>query len=289
MRRSQVTGINQSSILRISSIYPSLTKSEKKVADIVLKDPETAVFYTITDLSKQAEVGDTSVIRFCRKLGYSGYQEFKLSLAQNLGTVEEQISGALEPGDDLETIVKKLNALNQQRIQNTTALMDGASLQKAIEWIGGAAKLYFFGVGSSGITAMDAKYKFMRLGFQVVAEADAHIIAMNAALAGEGDVVIAISASGSTKDLVDSVAIAKQKGARIICLTSHALSPVTRYADAVLLTVAKEGPLQGGSFASKLAQIHVLDILSTALALLDKERSYRFLEMTAKSVLGKLY
>ncbi|MDU5141096.1 MAG: MurR/RpiR family transcriptional regulator [Paenibacillus dendritiformis] len=98
MRRSQVTGINQSSILRISSIYPSLTKSEKKVADIVLKDPETAVFYTITDLSKQAEVGDTSVIRFCRKLGYSGYQEFKLSLAQNLGTVEEQISGALEPG-----------------------------------------------------------------------------------------------------------------------------------------------------------------------------------------------
>ncbi|WP_197258099.1 MurR/RpiR family transcriptional regulator [Paenibacillus dendritiformis] len=289
MRRSQVAGINQSSILRISSIYPSLTKSEKKVADIVLKDPETAVFYTITDLSKHAEVGDTSVIRFCRKLGYSGYQEFKLSLAQNLGTVEEQISGDLEPGDDLETIVKKLNALNQQRIQNTTALMDGASLQKAIEWIGGAAKLYFFGVGSSGITAMDAKYKFMRLGFQVVAEADAHIIAMNAALAGEGDVVIAISTSGSTKDLVDSVAIAKQKGARIICLTSHALSPVTRYADAVLLTMAKEGPLQGGSFSSKLAQIHVLDILSTALALLDKERSYRFLEMTAKSVLGKLY
>lgn len=136
---------------------------------------------------------------------------------------------------------------------------------------------------------MDAKYKFMRLGFQVVAEADAHIIAMNAALAGEGDVVIAISTSGSTKELVDSVAIAKQKGARIICLASHALSPVTRYADAVLLTMAKEGPLQGGSFSGKLAQIHVLDILSTALALLDKERSYRFLEMTAKSVLGKLY
>ncbi|WCR24931.1 MurR/RpiR family transcriptional regulator [Paenibacillus thiaminolyticus] len=289
MRRSQVAGINQSSILRISSIYPSLTKSEKKVADIVLKDPETAVFNTIADLSKHAGVGDTSVIRFCRKLGYTGYQEFKLSLAQNLGTVEERISGNLEPGDDLEKIVKKVNALNQQRIQNTTALMDGASLQKAIEWIGGAAKLYFFGVGSSGITAMDAKYKFMRLGLQVVAEADAHFIAMNAALANEGDVVIAISTSGSTKELVDSVAIAKQKGARIICLTSHALSPVTRYADAVLLTLAKEGPLQGGSFSSKLAQIYVLDILSTALALLDKERRYQYLEMKAKSGLGKLY
>jgi DNA-binding MurR/RpiR family transcriptional regulator len=288
MKTSKMADLSHS-LLRIQAVYESLTNSEQKVAETVLKDPEAAVFYTITDLAEQSGVGETSVIRFCRKLGFRGYQEFKLSIAQNLSTPGEQIHGEIDENDSLDTVFKKINSLNSLIIQNTTALLKEQDVKEAVRAIVSAEKLFVFGVGSSGITAMDVKYRFMRLGFKVTAEADAHIIAMNAALSGPKDTVIGISTSGSTKDLVDAIKIAKDNGAFIICLTSHARSPITQYADIVLLTTAKESPLQGGSFSTKLAQINVLDILSTAVALNEKRQTYQAMEKTAKSVLDKMY
>lgn len=276
-------------LLEINSIYPSLTKSEKKVADKVLNNPEDAVFYTITDLAEKSGVAEASVIRFCRKLGFRGYQEFKLSMAQNLSSKAEQMHGEIEESDSLETIASKLTAQNRKVIEDTAALLDVGSLQKAIDAMLEAKKIYFFGVGSSGITARDIKYRFMRLGFNVEADSDSHIIAMNAALSKEGAVVFAISTSGSTKDIVDAVRIAKDNGAFIICLTNHARSPVTQHADVVLLGTSRETPLQGGAFSSKLAQIHLLDVLSTSLALKYREKAYSAIEKTAKAVVDKLY
>lgn len=273
----------------ITSIYPSLTKSEQKVADTVMKDPEAAVFYTITDLAEKAGVGETSVIRLSRKLGFKGYQEFKLSIVQDLSTPAEQVHGEIQEDDSLDVVVKKITAQNSLAIQNATSLLNEQQLQKAIDALLQAERIFFFGVGSSGITAMDAKYRFMRLGFNVQADSDAHIIAMNAALARKGDVIVGISTSGSTKDLVDAVRIAKETGTFIICITNHARSPITQYADIVLLATSRESPLQGGAFSSKLAQIHVLDLLSTAIALQQKESTYTALEKTAKSVLNKIY
>jgi len=280
---------NSSLLLMIESIYPSLTKAEQKVADTVLGEPEEAIFYTITDLAEKSEVGETTVIRLCRKLGFKGYQEFKLSVVQNLSSPSEHIHGDIHEDDSLHSIVQKISNLNTQTIQNTTSLLDEDSLQRCISLLSEAKKIYFFGVGSSGITIKDAKYRFMRLGFNVEAETDAHIIAMNAALASEGDVIVGVSASGSTKDLVDAVRIGKENGAAVVCLTNHVRSPITQYADVVLLGSSRENPLQGGAFASKLAQIHILDIISTAIAFRRKEKTYDALQKTAKSVLDKLY
>ncbi|WP_309121890.1 MurR/RpiR family transcriptional regulator [Paenibacillus sp.] len=275
--------------LMIESVYPSLTKAEQKVADKVLAEPEEAVFYTITDLAEKSEVGETTVIRLCRKLGFKGYQEFKLSVVQNVSSPTERIHGDIQEDDSLLTIAQKISNLNTRTIQNTTALLNEESLHRSVSLLSDANKIFFFGVGSSGITIRDAKYRFMRLGFNVEAETDAHIIAMNASLAAKGDVVVGVSASGSTKDLVDAIRIAKGNGAAVICLTNHIRSPITQYADVVLLGSSRENPLQGGAFASKLAQIHILDILSTGLAFRHKEKTYDALEKTAKSVLDKLY
>jgi DNA-binding MurR/RpiR family transcriptional regulator len=288
MKNKSITEKNNS-LLLISSLYSSMRKSEQKVADFVLKEPGEVVYSTITDLAMKVGVGETSVIRFCRTLGFKGYQEFKLAIAQDLATPVEQIHGQIEEGDDVKTIAQKLASLNTRMLQDTTSLMNEQGLQQVADAIIKARKVYFFGVGSSGITAADAKYRFMRLGFNVEAVADAHIMAMNASLTGPGDAVVGISSSGSTKDLVEAVRIAKDNGAYIICLTNHSRSPITQYADTVLLTTSRETPLQGGAFTSKLAQIHVLDILSTVIALQQKEHTYKALEKTAKSVLDKLY
>jgi DNA-binding MurR/RpiR family transcriptional regulator len=282
-----ITG--QRSLAMIISIYNSLSKAEQKVADAVLEDAETTVYSSVTDLAEKADVGETTVIRFCRKLGFRGFQEFKLAVAQDLVAPSQHVHGKIQDSDDIATMAEKITAYNTQTLQDTHSLLQEEELEKATEALIRGRRLFFFGLGSSGITAADAKYRFMRLGFNADCASDAHVIAMNAALTTPEDVVVGITTSGSTKDLVDAVRIAKQNGAYIICITNHARSPITQYADAILLGAAKETPLQGGAFSSKLAQIHVLDILSTVVAMRNRDSAFAALNTTAKSVLEKLY
>lgn len=280
---------NANSIAMIHSILPSLSKAEQKVATAVLDNPSNTVYSSVTDLAEQAGVGETTVIRFCRKLGYRGFQEFKLSVAQDLVSPNQQVYGKIEQSDTVDVMCRKITMFNTQALEDTISLLQEKELQKATDALIRSKRHYFFGVGSSGITAQDAQYRFMRLGFDTHFASDAHIIAMNCAMANSEDVVLGISTSGSTKDLVDALRIAKENGAFVICLTNHARSPVTSYADAILLAASKETPLQGGAFASKLAQIHVLDILSTIVSIKQRGSTFQALKRTAESVLDKMY
>lgn len=283
------TQTNANSIAMMHSILPSLSKAEQKVATSVLKDPSQTVYSSITDLALLAGVGETTIIRFCRKLGYSGFQEFKLSIAQDLVSPKQQVYGKIEEGDSVDVMCRKMTMFNTQALEDTIGLLDEKELQKATDALMRGRRQYFFGVGSSGITAQDAQYRFMRLGFDAHYASDAHIISMNCALVTEADVVVGISTSGSTKDLVDAMRIAKNNGAFVICLTNHARSPVTSYADAILLAASQENPLQGGAFASKLAQIHLLDILSTIVSIKQQDSTIKALKQTAQAVIDKLY
>lgn len=288
---SKLKGFSEgaNTLLVISSIYESLTKTEKKIADVIRKDPEAVVYVTLTDLAEMAGVGETSVLRLCRKIGFKGYQEFKLALAQDLVVPIKNVHSQIDESDNLHDIAAKITAENTKSIENTLNLLDMEQMEKAIDAIGTSKKLYFFGVGSSANTAMDGKYRFMRLGYNTEVVTDPHIMAMNAILMEEGDVLFAVSTSGSTKDIVDAVKIAKQKSVFFICLTSHLRSPLTQYADVVLLSKSRETPLQGGAFSSKLSQIHVLDILSTATAIRYRTKAYDALEKTSMAVVHKIY
>ncbi|WP_199622417.1 MurR/RpiR family transcriptional regulator [Paenibacillus alkalitolerans] len=280
---------NQSNtLLMIGSIYSSLTKAEKKVADVVVANPEEAVMATVTDLAEQSGVGETSVIRFCRKLGFRGYHEFKLSIAQHVANVPVISTAVIDDTDDHRTIAQKITMKNEIMLKNSLDLINTADLTRAVDTMLEASKIYVYGVGSSGITALDLHYRLMRIGMNVEVHRDAHIIAMSAALVKPGEAVFGISTSGSTRDLVDAVKEAKENGANVICLTSHMRSPITNYADTVLLIPSKETPLEGGALSTKIAQIHILDILCTIL-MLRKDTATDAIERTAKSVADKLY
>ncbi|GGD94333.1 MurR/RpiR family transcriptional regulator [Paenibacillus nasutitermitis] len=276
-------------LLMIDSLYNSLTRTEQKIADMIKRDPDGIVYGTLTDLAEKSGVGDTSVLRLCRKLGFRGYQEFKLKLAQELVHPLQNVNGEIQESDDLVTMAGKITTENILYLQNTLALLDMRELQLAVDAISRAKKLIFIGVGSSAITAADARHRFMRFGLNSELVTDSHVIAMTLALAGPEDLVFAVSTSGSTKDLVDAVRNAKDNGAFFVCLTSQAKSPLTRYADAVLLSSSKESPLQGGAFRSKITQIHVLDILTTIISIQFRERTYPAIEKTSNAVSDKLY
>ncbi len=289
MKQTRKTSNNSNTLLLITSIYNSLTKAEKKVADAVVNNPEEAIYLTVTDLSEKARVGETSVIRFCRKLGYRGYHDFKLAIAQDIVNLPDVIEGQIEESDSVEAIAQKITMNNARLLQNTLDLIRTDELKKAALAIKNSRKLYIYGVGSSGITALDAHYRFMRLGQNVEAQRDAHIISMSASLVSKGDVVLGISTSGSTRDLVDPIRQAQKNGASVICLTSHARSPITKHADCVLLVPSKEMPNQGGALSTKITHIHMLDILSSLVYLLNKDSANLSIKNTAEAVADKLY
>ncbi|ETT64734.1 MurR/RpiR family transcriptional regulator [Paenibacillus sp. FSL H8-0457] len=282
--------LNQSNtLLMISSIYSSLTKTEKKVADYVKGFPEETVLATVTDLSEKAGVGETSVIRFCRKLGFRGFHEFKLSVAQDLvDRPPSVVDTSIDEQDDLMTVARKLTMQHEILLKNTLDLVNADNLRMAVDKLLAANKVYVYGVGSSGITALDLHYQLMRLGLNVEAHRDSHIIAMSASLVKKGDLVFAISTSGSTRDLVDPVKEAKKNGADVICLTGHLRSPIATYADTVLLVSSREMPTEGGALATKFMQTYMLNILTTLLTM-KKEDASESLKKTASSVADKLY
>jgi DNA-binding MurR/RpiR family transcriptional regulator len=276
-------------LLMIPSIYSSLTKAEKKVADVVRSNPEEAVLATVTDLSEQAGVGETSVIRFCRKLGFRGFHEFKLSVAQDLVDRSPAISNMqIGEEDDAITIARKLTMQHELLLKNTMDLVNADHLNAAVRKMLEAGRIFIYGVGSSGITALDLHYRLLRLGMSAEVHRDAHIIAMSAALVGKGDLVFGISTSGSTRDLVDPVRQAKKNGAEVVCLTSHLRSPIAAYADPVLLVPSREMPTEGGALSTKFTQIHLLSILTTLLSM-KLDSAAEALERTALSVADKLY
>ena len=280
---------NKGGIPRIRSEYSSLPPSEKKVADYVLDNPENIIYLSVSELADKVDVSDSTIIRFCKNVGFKGYQEFKLFVAQDLVVPIENINEDIQMDDDLETVVNKIAYTNKQAIEETLSITDLEALKKAIEAIVKAKKLEFYGVGASGITGFDAKYKFLRIGKDVDCYTDAHLQAMSASTLSEEDVVVGVSHSGSTKDVVDSCRIAHEAGATVICITGHNRSPITKVADIKLLTATRERPLASGALRSKIAQLHVLDMLFTGVALQIKDQTMEYTEKTAKAVLDKLY
>ena len=276
-------------ILKLRNYYPSLTKTEKKIADVVFDKGEEIIYNSITEFAEQCGVSETSIVRLCRKLGLSGYQEFKLILAKDVVMPEENLHETVSTDDSLAAISRKIAEQNILAINNTMRVISMEELEKAIEAIINARNIEIYGVGASGYTALDAMYKFKRIGLQVNAFMDPHIQSMSASLLKKNDVVLAISFSGSTRDTVNTVEIAKKSGATVICITNHGKSPIAKLADVVLLSSVRETPLQSGALSSKIAHLHIIDLLYTGVTIRMKEKSIENINKTAAAVLDKLY
>ncbi|NMB27933.1 MAG: MurR/RpiR family transcriptional regulator [Tissierellia bacterium] len=270
--------------------YNSFTNTEKKVADYILENGEKVVYMSITDLAYACNVADSSVFRFCKSMDLRGYQEFKIALAHSISPDNQtpHLSSEVTMEDTIEELSAKILATNINALTETYNLINGEDISKAIDSMINGDRFYFFGVGTSLMTALEAKNKFMRITNKADCIIDTHLQAMSAALMTEKDVAILISYSGSTKDTLEVAKIAKERGAMIICITRFAKSPLTSYADITLLCGANEGPLQGGSLSAKLSQLYLLDLLYAEYFKRTLEQSILNKESTAKAVIDKM-
>lgn len=268
----------------INRTYPSLTNAEQKVADFVFENMDKVMYYSVTDLADKANVGETTVLRFCKKIGLKGFQKFKLTIAQDL-SMKETAKQTLESTNFVQTIL----ANTTKTLDNTASMINEQYLNTAIDLLDNARTIHFFGVGTSALTAQDAKSRLLRIGIFSHAIADSHLQAMSAAALTSDDVVIALSITGSTRDTLESLDIAKHAGAKIIAITYYNRSPITQFADIVLPGGAIESPLEGGSLTGKISQLFVVDLLYTGLALRRKEEVLEMKNKTAQAVVNKIY
>lgn len=253
-------------LTRIKLTYNQFTKAEKKVADYTLQNPKQVLFMSITDLAEACEVGDTSVFRFCKTMELKGYQEFKMMLSLSLRADVEnrmEMDGDISLNDTFPDLAKKVLNTNMNALTETYSLLDERKFMQTIDYLHDAERIYFYGVGASLLTAMKAMNKFLRIESKVYCVQDSHMQAMQASMLSPRDTAVFFSYSGATKDTIHVAEVAKKAGARIICLTRFAKSPLTLHSDITLLCGANEGPLQGGSTSAEISQLFLIDLMYT--------------------------
>ena len=280
---------NEKILLKIKRILPSLSPVQSQIAHYIIKNHSESLHFSITDLSNLLKVSEASIVRFCKTLGYFGYQEFKLSLAQESAFSINEIHSEITSEDSLEAIVRKVFNTNSKVLKETLDCLDLTELEKAILAIEKARRVEFYGAGDSAWIAADARHKLMKLGITCIADPDIHTQTMSASLLSKDDAAVGISHSGKTKDTIRILEIAKKAGATTICITNYSRPPIIKYADIKLLTASYETTFHSEAMASRIAQLNIIDCLYTSLAMRDAQKSLQSIQKTQQAVMDKQY
>lgn len=254
-------------LLQLRANYGALRASEKRIADYILKNPNEIIYLSISALAEKCNTSETSVIRLCKALDYRGYQDFKINIAKALIEPEQQIHEDVTSQDEVPELIKKVMYSNARAIEDTMQVLSHGQVELTIEAIKNAGRLEIYGLGGSGFVAMDAQHKFFKYGINCTAYVDSHMQAMSASALKAGDVAIGISHTGSSKDLVETLEIAKKAGATTVCITGGMKSPITKVSDIVLMVMSREQSYKPEPMSSRIAQLCIIDILAIGVAL----------------------
>jgi RpiR family transcriptional regulator, carbohydrate utilization regulator len=275
--------------VRIQGAYSTLRAAEQRVADFILKHPDDLIYLTVTELAERTNTSESTVVRLCQKIGYKGYQEFKIVLARDLVEPTSQIYEEIEPGDSLAAIKTKVFQANAQALRDTIEVLDDAELEKAVVALASAGRVDVYGVGGSDPLAIDAYHKFLKLGMSAVAHSDGDLMAMSSALLRAGDVALGISHTGASRDVTDALARAQSNGATTICITHRSTSPITKVADIKLYTAAKQTAFSSSASSSRIAQLTIIDTLYVGIALRHYDDSVEMIGKTREATESKRY
>lgn len=265
-------------IANIRSAAPNMTPALSRVADHVIANAQAVLYQSITELAEEANSSEASVMRFCRELGFTGFQNFKLVLAQELAT-QGKANTPSTAADSVQLLIETAKIA----LDETERLLDRSILDTVAAELLAASQIEIFGVAASAITAQYLEYKLTRLGLRARAVADAHLATMIAATSGPTVVHILVSSSGSTIDTVRVAELAHSRGARTTIITNRSKSPLAAKSDHVLLASWPETPLTGGAFPSKISQLLIVDALVAHITSADPDR-VEIINETASSV-----
>lgn len=251
---------------KIAQNKGAFSKSERKVAEIILANPQTAIHSSIATLAKMSDVSEPTVNRFCRRLDTKGYPDFKLHLAQSLANGTPYVNRHVEEHDSPEEYTKKIFESTMAALEVARQSVDIQAVNRVVDILTQAKKISFFGLGASASVAHDALNKFFRFNVPVVYFEDILMQRMSCMNCTEGDVVVLISHTGRTKSLVELAHLAKINDATVIGITAQE-SPLANECNMVLSLEVPEDTDMYMPMASRIAQLTLIDILATGFTL----------------------
>lgn len=239
---------------------------ERELADYIMNHPDDIVHMSITELAELSGTSTATVTRFCKSLHFSGYPDFKMKLSADLAhRSSAEAYQDIEQGKPLVEIVQSLETNSIKSISDTTRLLQIDQVAKAVDALLQARAIDLYGAATSGLIAQDFHQKLLRIGKLATAFADSHLQITSASGLQPGDVAFAISYSGETEETLDALRCAKEQGATTISLTKYGTSRLASLADVALFTSPLEEGMRRGDMASRIAQLHVVDVLFTAM------------------------
>ncbi|HGK1643920.1 TPA: MurR/RpiR family transcriptional regulator [Streptococcus pneumoniae] len=234
------------------------------MADYILVRDSEIVYETSSEIVSKVKVGEGTLNRFCKKIGYSGFQELKLKMTKDILELESQKISS-------DTFIDEIKNNYLSIVESTRKLIDGRQIELAIKLIREANQILMIGVGSSGNAAREFESSLLRIGIISKTVIDTHFQLMHTALLKDNDLIIAFSLSGSTKEVEETLLNAKRKNVKIISITNYSSRNIAKLSDCVLLTSKKESYLEGGSLMAKASQLFIIDVICTRLSLINYE------------------
>jgi DNA-binding MurR/RpiR family transcriptional regulator len=277
----------QSNIQAKADSYPP---SMKRIADVILTRPQVVLEMTISELAQSCLTSETSIVRFARTLGFTGFAPMKLQMAAELASEIAQFGSDASYGSDIrptDTLAEMVSIISSSEllgIQETAANLDMDALQRVIDHIVSSRKTALFGVAASNAGAQDLTQKLLRIGRIALGFDDAHGAIVSAALLEPGDLAIGFSHSGRTRETTEFLRVAGSRGASTVAITNVADSPVTEHAEITLRTAVRETTFRSGAMASRIAQLTLVDYIFVGVARANYDKSVQALKSTHESV-----
>jgi len=276
-------------LTKISNAGSEFTENEQKIADFLQANVSELQSVSSRQMAKQLGISQSSIAKFAQKLGAQGFTELRIALIGEYSASREKtnatalhLHSSITSDDSLEVIARKLNREKELALEQTCALLDYARLQKIIEVISKAPFIQITGLGGSALVGRDLSFKLMKIGYRVACEADTHVQATVSQALKKGDVQIAISYSGSKKEIVLCAEAARKQGATVIAITSLTDSPLRRLAHFTLDTVSGETEWRSSSMSTRTAQNSVTDLLFVGLVQLNDVESLKMIQRSSE-------
>ncbi|WP_102346055.1 MurR/RpiR family transcriptional regulator [Bacillus sp. Marseille-P3661] len=251
---------------RVKKLLPTLPATLKRIANVVIDDPEFVVKDNLNGLAIKSKTSDAAVVRFAKRVGYKGFRDLQISLAYELGDSHTQMDQEIGLHASIETIVNVSSNANIHAVTESREFLNYTSVEKVINIIKKARIVHIFAQGINYSTGIDLSYNLMKLGILCNVYNDSYMHAVAGAISSPDDVALAISHRGSNKEVIESLTIARQHHAKTIALTTRVNSPITKIADISLCVAEKEIVFQGEPLTSRMSMMHLVDILFLGIA-----------------------
>lgn len=247
--------------LKIKSIYQNLSQTEKKMADFILENPKETSRSTINEISQQLDIADSTFFQFTRKLGFTGFKEFKIALLTEEFDSSISIHEKITHKDDSLVMIHKVFDTTIQALQDTKKLVSQTDYTETAKIFTQSNVVGLFGIGGSNVIAADMYHKFLRSPVNCRYASDYHMQLMHASLLTENDCAFLISHTGITAETLELAEVAKKAGAKVIVMTSYSLSAITKLADITLLSTSEETAFRTEALSSRISQLAIIDAL----------------------------